>query len=110
MKPNQDITLSTTMSKMQCLCRGDRWEIVYRLVFCRSGCLAPQEGCTVEGPELWEDFRYKPGGWHYHHGNPADERMIAAGSKRGLELTSISRPLVPTDLSKFDYIVAMVVP
>ncbi len=44
----------------------------------------------------------------YHSGNPADERMIAHGKKRGYDLTSISRKVYPfNDFTEFDYIIAM---
>jgi protein-tyrosine-phosphatase len=34
--------------------------------------------------------------------------MISAAALRGIDVTSISRPLVPGDFKEFDYIVAMV--
>ena len=44
----------------------------------------------------------------WHKGDPADPRMKAHARKRGIELTSVSRPVVPeTDFDHFDYIVAM---
>ncbi|KAJ7514007.1 hypothetical protein O6H91_23G022300 [Diphasiastrum complanatum] len=43
----------------------------------------------------------------YHEGNPADARMRAAASKRGVQVTSISRPIQPSDFENFDYILAM---
>lgn len=51
--------------------------------------------------------RYKKGGYSYHEGGPSDERMSEAAAKRGIELTSLSRPLRPDDLVRFDYILAM---
>lgn len=50
---------------------------------------------------------YKKGGYSYHEGGPADERMTAAAAKRGVKLTSRSRPLQPQDLRRFQYILAM---
>lgn len=45
-------------------------------------------------------------GWH--QGEPADSRMKSHAKKRGIELTSVSRPVNPeTDFDEFDYIVAM---
>ena len=45
-------------------------------------------------------------GWHA--GEPADPRMQVHARKRGYNLTSISRPVVPeVDFDKFDYIIAM---
>lgn len=43
----------------------------------------------------------------YHEGNPADPRMKNAAKKRGIEITSISRPISPTDFNEFDLILAM---
>ncbi|CAD6265048.1 unnamed protein product [Miscanthus lutarioriparius] len=43
----------------------------------------------------------------YHEGNKADSRMRAASTKRGIEVTSISRPIRPSDFRDFDLILAM---
>lgn len=44
----------------------------------------------------------------WHEGEPADSRMKRHAKKRGIQLTSISRPVIPeTDFDKFDYIIAM---
>ncbi|XP_062191952.1 uncharacterized protein LOC133895556 [Phragmites australis] len=43
----------------------------------------------------------------YHEGNKADSRMRSASKKRGIEVTSISRPIRPTDFRDFDLILAM---
>lgn len=44
----------------------------------------------------------------WHEGEPADPRMKIHAKKRGIELTSVSRPVNPeTDFDYFDYIVAM---
>jgi protein-tyrosine-phosphatase len=42
-----------------------------------------------------------------HAGESADARMTAAAIKRGVCLTSRSRPLRPDDLQRFDYIIGM---
>ena len=55
----------------------------------------------------YQNFRYKKGGYSYHEGGPSDERMAAAAAKRGIDLTSLSRPLRPDDLVRFEYILAM---
>eukprot|EP00210_Caulerpa_lentillifera_P002760 g2639.t1 len=47
------------------------------------------------------------GGWSYHEGDPADERMKNAAEQRDIYLTSRSRPLKPQDLFTFQYLVAM---
>ncbi|KAE9593146.1 hypothetical protein Lal_00028702 [Lupinus albus] len=43
----------------------------------------------------------------YHEGNEADQRMKAASKRRGIEITSISRPIRPSDFVDFDLILAM---
>ena len=43
----------------------------------------------------------------YHIGEPADKRMRAAASGRGIEVTSRSRMVSPRDFSRFDVLVAM---
>ncbi|XP_002266468.1 uncharacterized protein LOC100253402 [Vitis vinifera] len=44
---------------------------------------------------------------NYHEGNLADPRMRAASKRRGIEITSISRPIQPSDFRDFDLILAM---
>lgn len=50
---------------------------------------------------------YKPGGFSYHEGDPSDARMTAAAARRGVKLTSRSRPLRPEDWSRFRHVVCM---
>lgn len=40
-------------------------------------------------------------------GNLADPRMRSAAKRRGIEITSISRPIRPSDFTDFDLILAM---
>ncbi len=44
---------------------------------------------------------------NYHEGEKADSRMIYHSTKRGYDLTSISRPLKEEDYNKFDLIIVM---
>ncbi|XP_059314833.1 uncharacterized protein LOC132065448 isoform X1 [Lycium ferocissimum] len=44
---------------------------------------------------------------NYHEGNDADPRMRAAAKRRGVAITSISRPIRPSDFKDFDLILAM---
>ncbi|XP_076909389.1 uncharacterized protein LOC143566626 [Bidens hawaiensis] len=44
---------------------------------------------------------------NYHEGGPADSRMRATSKRRGIEITSISRPIRPSDFKEFDLILAM---
>ncbi|KAG5185737.1 phosphotyrosine protein phosphatase I superfamily [Tribonema minus] len=50
---------------------------------------------------------YRDGGRSYHEGDPADARMTEAAAQRGVHLTSISRPMRPSDLDEFDLIIGM---
>ncbi|KAK4537365.1 hypothetical protein CDCA_CDCA12G3390 [Cyanidium caldarium] len=50
---------------------------------------------------------YVENGWSYHEGDAADPRMVAAAAKRGVKISSTSRPLRPDDLERFDLIVGM---
>ncbi|KAK9938781.1 hypothetical protein M0R45_015502 [Rubus argutus] len=43
----------------------------------------------------------------YHQGNQADPRMRAASKRRGIEITSLSRPIRLSDFRDFDVILAM---
>lgn len=43
----------------------------------------------------------------YHTGHAADERMQAAASRRGYQLTSRARKLTSGDLETFDLVIAM---
>jgi protein-tyrosine phosphatase len=43
----------------------------------------------------------------YHEGDPPDARTNAVARRRGIELTGKSRPLVRSDLDRFDYIIVM---
>lgn len=40
-------------------------------------------------------------------GNEADPRMKAASKRRGIQITSLSRPIRPSDFKDFDLILAM---
>ncbi|KAK7257630.1 hypothetical protein RIF29_31733 [Crotalaria pallida] len=44
---------------------------------------------------------------NYHEGNEADPRMRAASKRRGIQITSISRPIRPSDFVDYDLILAM---
>ncbi|GBG79566.1 hypothetical protein CBR_g29713 [Chara braunii] len=43
----------------------------------------------------------------FHEGNPADARMRSAAKRRGIDITSISRGIKPSDFQQFDLILAM---
>lgn len=42
-----------------------------------------------------------------HQGEPADARMRRHAAQRGYDLASISRPVLPEDFQRFDYLVGM---
>ena len=42
-----------------------------------------------------------------HQGEPADERMRRHASRRGFDVTSISRPIKLLDFEYFDYVIGM---
>uniref|UniRef100_A0A5B7BAJ3 acid phosphatase n=1 Tax=Davidia involucrata TaxID=16924 RepID=A0A5B7BAJ3_DAVIN len=44
---------------------------------------------------------------NYHEGNEADPRMRGAAKRRGIMITSLSRPIQPSDFRDFDLILAM---
>ncbi|XP_047308218.1 putative low molecular weight protein-tyrosine-phosphatase slr0328 [Impatiens glandulifera] len=44
---------------------------------------------------------------NYHEGNQADPRMRATAKSRGILITSLSRPIRPSDFRDFDLILAM---
>ncbi|KAL1191038.1 hypothetical protein V5N11_018591 [Cardamine amara subsp. amara] len=44
---------------------------------------------------------------NYHEGNMADPRMRSAAKRRGIEITSLSRPIKASDFREFDLILAM---
>jgi protein-tyrosine phosphatase len=50
---------------------------------------------------------YIENGWSYHEGDRADPRMVRIASERNIKVDSISRPMKPDDLEKFDLIVVM---
>ncbi|GFR44260.1 hypothetical protein Agub_g5462 [Astrephomene gubernaculifera] len=88
------------------ICRSPTAEAVFRSVVERAGLQAAFDidSCgTGGGNPDW----FMEGGWSYHEGDPADSRMSMAARKRGVRLTSRSRPLQPPDFNRFQYIVGM---
>ncbi|XP_024528228.1 uncharacterized protein LOC9631047 [Selaginella moellendorffii] len=76
------------------ICRSPSAEAVFRYI--------------VEKRGLSSRFNIDSAGTiDYHEGDPADARMKAAAIKRGVLLTSISRPIKPSDFDEFDLILAM---
>ncbi len=74
------------------------WNPTVEAVFCNA----------VQKRGLTSTFKIDSAGTiDYHEGNPADPRMTNSARKRGIEITSISRPISPTDFKEFDLILAM---
>ncbi|GAQ88350.1 low molecular weight protein-tyrosine-phosphatase [Klebsormidium nitens] len=75
---------------------------------CRSPTAEAVFRAAVEKRGLSDEFEIDSAGTiDYHQGDPADGRMMRHAAKRGVKLTSISRPVVPSDFEKFDVILAM---
>jgi protein-tyrosine phosphatase len=88
------------------ICRSPSAEAVFRAAVAKRGLSDSFwiDSCgTGGGAGDW----YKAGGFSYHEGGPADQRMAAAAASRGIALTSSSRPLSPADVERVDYILAM---
>ncbi|KAJ1692342.1 hypothetical protein LUZ63_009040 [Rhynchospora breviuscula] len=75
---------------------------------CRSPAAEAVFRNLVEKRGLASKFRIDSAGTiGYHEGDKADPRMRAASKNRGIEVTSISRPIKPSDFRDFDLILAM---
>jgi len=88
------------------ICRSPTAEAVLTAVVKEAGLESRfvVDSCgTGGGNPNW----YKEGGWSYHEGEDADPRMTEVAARRGVHLTSKSRPLKPDDLNRFDYIIGM---
>jgi protein-tyrosine phosphatase len=88
------------------ICRSPTAEATFRALAERAGRAADFDidSCgTGGGNPSW----YQTNGFSYHEGDPADRRMTAAAHKRGVTLTSVSRPLKPCDFERFQYVIAM---
>ncbi len=76
------------------ICRSPSAEAVFRAFVLRQG--------------RGEEFEIDSAGTSGHHaGERADSRMRAHASRRGYDLTSLSRPLTYDDYFAFDYIIGM---
>lgn len=75
-------------------------------------CRSPAaEGCFLHllaREQMEEAFVVDSAGTgHWHVGKPADRRMQAAASRRGIVLPSRARQITPADLDAFDHILTM---
>eukprot|EP00188_Purpureofilum_apyrenoidigerum_P004410 Plantae.Rhodophyta-Purpureofilum_apyrenoidigerum.ctg4980.p1 GENE.Plantae.Rhodophyta-Purpureofilum_apyrenoidigerum.ctg4980~~Plantae.Rhodophyta-Purpureofilum_apyrenoidigerum.ctg4980.p1 ORF type:complete len:205 (-),score=42.60 Plantae.Rhodophyta-Purpureofilum_apyrenoidigerum.ctg4980:478-1092(-) len=88
------------------ICRSPTAEAMFKNVVEREGRTSQFEvdSCgTGGGNPDW----FMEEGWSYHEGDSADSRMQETAARRGIKLTSKSRPLKREDLESFDYILAM---
>ncbi|KAL1827745.1 hypothetical protein ACET3Z_006157 [Daucus carota] len=75
---------------------------------CRSPAAEGVFTHLVKQKGLDSDFVIDSAGTiNYHEGNEADPRMKATSKSRGIEITSLSRPIRPSDFKDFDLILAM---
>ncbi|KAK7312636.1 hypothetical protein VNO77_36643 [Canavalia gladiata] len=75
---------------------------------CRSPAAEGVFTDLVKKRDLNSNFKIDSAGTiNYHEGNEADPRMRAASKRRGIQITSISRPIRPSDFVDFDLILAM---
>ncbi|KAK9844116.1 hypothetical protein WJX81_004866 [Elliptochloris bilobata] len=88
------------------ICRSPSAEAVFKHVVERAG-LSKRFHIDSCGTGGGSDDWYIDGGYCYHVGAAADERMTVAARERGISLTSRSRPLTPQDLADFDHIIGM---
>lgn len=87
------------MKKLLFVCMGN---------ICRSPAAEATMNMLIEKQRLTGQFVCDSAGTtSYHKGQPADARMIEAGAKRGLNVTSIARPFSEEDFYHFDYVFVM---
>eukprot|EP00929_Paragymnodinium_shiwhaense_P065341 TRINITY_DN32768_c0_g2_i1.p1 TRINITY_DN32768_c0_g2~~TRINITY_DN32768_c0_g2_i1.p1 ORF type:complete len:298 (+),score=83.68 TRINITY_DN32768_c0_g2_i1:49-942(+) len=88
------------------ICRSPTAEAVFRAAVEKRGLEEhfDIDSCGTGGGSFnW----YQSGGFSYHEGENADSRMRSVAAKRGVKLTSISRPLCKEDFERFDVILGM---
>ena len=76
---------------------------------CRSPSAEAVFNYLIEEKNMADEYEVDSAGTSgWHEGESADPRMQSHAEKRGIHLTSVSRPVNPeTDFDEFDYIVAM---
>ena len=71
-------------------------------------CRSPAGEAVLKSMTNESDFYIDSAGTNgFHDGEKADHRMREAASRRGIDITSISRQVKPEDLEEFDYILTM---
>lgn len=71
-------------------------------------CRSPAGEAVLKSMVSEQEFCIDSAGTNgFHDGERADSRMRAAASKRGIDVTSISRQIKPKDLEEFDYVLTM---
>jgi protein-tyrosine phosphatase len=86
----------------------------FRVLFVCSGniCRSPLAEAIFRGlvreAGLEDRFEIDSAGMHdYHEGDRADPRTCRVARRRGVDVTSIARPVKPRDFDHFDLLVAM---
>lgn len=75
---------------------------------CRSPLAEGVFQGLVREAGLESSFRIDSAGTSdYHEGNPPDPRTIEVAARRGIELSSRSRPITLADFDDFDYLIVM---
>lgn len=75
---------------------------------CRSAAAEAVMKKIVDDKGASTDFNIDSAGiLNYHQGEHADPRMISFASRRGYDVTSISRPVKTADFDRFDLVIGM---
>lgn len=75
---------------------------------CRSAAAEAVMKKLVDDKRASADFNIDSAGiLNYHQGEHADPRMISFASRRGYDVTSISRPVKTADFDRFDLVIGM---
>ncbi|MAZ48211.1 MAG: protein tyrosine phosphatase [Halobacteriovoraceae bacterium] len=71
-------------------------------------CRSPAGEAVLKSLTSGSDYLIDSAGTNgFHDGEKADHRMREAASRRGIDITSISRQIKAADLEEFDYILTM---
>ena len=75
---------------------------------CRSAAAEAVMKKIVDDKGASADFNIDSAGiLNYHQGEHADPRMISFASRRGYDVTTISRPVKTADFDRFDLVIGM---
>ncbi len=91
-KPHQNTKIRILFVCLGNICRSPAAETIFAKLASHSKLVVEVDSAGISG---------------WHKGEKADRRMLDAAQRRGYQITSISRPVVKSDFSQFDLIVAM---